>query len=227
MAIQVEPPKAPEKKPRHKQTQTQTQTQPHGATLPPPQSRRFWPPSDVGVLPTMSSRDKSLGPELSLTTAAPSPQLTPGNISPLRLVTSPLTRSPRSSGGSTPSPAHSPVLPPPRRQSPLQQQSSLRSPSMPQKPTLMPMLQTKLLRPHVRRFSADGSSSTNVSPPSSVSPLSPPDQPPLNSPMRKGSRVWDPARGVELFKRGSEEVLARFLKMGSWEEAPGHAPERA
>ncbi|KAJ7293144.1 glycogenin [Mycena rebaudengoi] len=30
--------------------------------------------------------------------------------------------------------------------------------------------------------------------------------------------VWDPARGVELFKRGSEEVLARFLKMGSWEE---------
>jgi len=30
--------------------------------------------------------------------------------------------------------------------------------------------------------------------------------------------VWDPARGVEIFKKGSEEVLSRFLKMGSWEE---------
>ncbi|KAF9454096.1 glycosyltransferase family 8 protein [Macrolepiota fuliginosa MF-IS2] len=57
------------------------------------------------------------------------------------------------------------------------------------------------------------------SPPSSVGPVSPPDdQPFTSSPIRKGTRVWDPARGVELFKRGSEEVLARFLKMGSWEE---------
>jgi hypothetical protein len=36
--------------------------------------------------------------------------------------------------------------------------------------------------------------------------------------MRKATRVWDPARGVDLFKRGSEEVLARFLKMGAWED---------
>ncbi|EIW87045.1 glycosyltransferase family 8 protein [Coniophora puteana RWD-64-598 SS2] len=35
---------------------------------------------------------------------------------------------------------------------------------------------------------------------------------------RKPSRVFDPARGVDVFKRGSEEVLARFLKMGSWGE---------
>jgi glycogenin len=53
---------------------------------------------------------------------------------------------------------------------------------------------------------------------SSLSPLSPPDGQPISSPLRKAGRVWDPARGVELFKRGSEEVLARFLKMGSWEE---------
>lgn len=33
-------------------------------------------------------------------------------------------------------------------------------------------------------------------------------------PFRVGGRVFDPARGVEIFKRGSEEVLARFLKMG-------------
>lgn len=36
--------------------------------------------------------------------------------------------------------------------------------------------------------------------------------------VRKGSRVWDPARGIETFKRGSEEVLAKFVKIGSWEE---------
>ncbi|KAJ8597617.1 nucleotide-diphospho-sugar transferase [Rhizopogon salebrosus TDB-379] len=36
---------------------------------------------------------------------------------------------------------------------------------------------------------------------------------------RRASRVWDPSRGVELFKRGSEEVLARFLKISSREES--------
>ena len=35
---------------------------------------------------------------------------------------------------------------------------------------------------------------------------------------RKNGRVFDPARGVDLFKRSSEEVLARFLRMGSFEE---------
>ncbi|KAI0347772.1 hypothetical protein BDW22DRAFT_1349839 [Trametopsis cervina] len=35
---------------------------------------------------------------------------------------------------------------------------------------------------------------------------------------RRGSRVWDPARGVDVFKRGSEEVLARFLRMGSFDD---------
>lgn len=56
------------------------------------------------------------------------------------------------------------------------------------------------------------------SPASSFGPLSPVDVHAPLSPIRKGTRVWDPARGVDLFKRGSEEVLARFLKMGSWEE---------
>ncbi|KAK2461564.1 hypothetical protein APHAL10511_006027 [Amanita phalloides] len=59
--------------------------------------------------------------------------------------------------------------------------------------------------------------SSLASPASSAPPLSPADGPVAHSPSRKGGRVWDPARGVELFKRGSEEVLARFLKMGSWE----------
>ncbi|KAJ3907252.1 hypothetical protein F5879DRAFT_555034, partial [Lentinula edodes] len=35
---------------------------------------------------------------------------------------------------------------------------------------------------------------------------------------RKSGRVFDPARGVKLFKRGLAEVLARFLKMSSREE---------
>ncbi|TFK30886.1 hypothetical protein FA15DRAFT_37011 [Coprinopsis marcescibilis] len=38
-----------------------------------------------------------------------------------------------------------------------------------------------------------------------------------NGQPKAGGRVWDPARGVEIFKRGSEEVLARFLRMGNWE----------
>lgn len=42
---------------------------------------------------------------------------------------------------------------------------------------------------------------------------------PPSSHVRKGSRVWDPARGVETFKRGSEEVLTKFMRIGSWEGA--------
>ncbi|KAL0566519.1 glycogenin glucosyltransferase [Marasmius crinis-equi] len=70
-----------------------------------------------------------------------------------------------------------------------------------------------------REVSNDGSSWA-TSPPSSIGPISPRDDVSLTSPQRKGGRVWDPARGVDLFKRGSEEVLARFLKMGSWDESP-------
>ncbi|KAF8640611.1 hypothetical protein AX17_000272 [Amanita inopinata Kibby_2008] len=62
------------------------------------------------------------------------------------------------------------------------------------------------------------------SPLSSGPPVSPTDVPTGHSPLRKGGRVWDPARGVELFKRGSEEVLARFLKMGSWEDEASRSP---
>ena len=73
-----------------------------------------------------------------------------------------------------------------------------------------------------RQLSNDPSVS---SPASSIGPLSPSPVSVL-SPMRKPGRVWDPARGVELFKRGSEEVLARFLKMGSWEEEGGGLAQR-
>ncbi|KAG1775418.1 hypothetical protein EV702DRAFT_1030817 [Suillus placidus] len=53
---------------------------------------------------------------------------------------------------------------------------------------------------------------------SSLGSASPAEGRPPSTPCR-ASRVWDPARGVELFKRGSEEVLARFLKISSREES--------
>jgi glycogenin glucosyltransferase len=59
------------------------------------------------------------------------------------------------------------------------------------------------------------SSDTASSPSSAGPPLSPVDSRPIR---RAGGRVWDPARGVEIFKKGSEEVLSRFLKLGSWED---------
>ena len=44
-----------------------------------------------------------------------------------------------------------------------------------------------------------------------------------------GSGAWDPARGVEIFQKRSEEVLARFLKMGTWEEEekPEESPSQS
>ncbi|TFY83542.1 hypothetical protein EWM64_g456 [Hericium alpestre] len=73
--------------------------------------------------------------------------------------------------------------------------------------------------PRQRTVSSD-TMSTSPSPSSAGLPPSPKDVPaPLSPPVRKAAaRVWDPARGVDVFKRGSEEVLARFLRMGSWEE---------
>jgi hypothetical protein len=52
---------------------------------------------------------------------------------------------------------------------------------------------------------------------SSAGPSSPVDGSPIVA-HRKPGRVWDPARGVDIFKRDSEEVLSRFLKMGSFED---------
>lgn len=81
----------------------------------------------------------------------------------------------------------------------------------------------KSLSPMTHKFSIISRQPSNDSsvgsPASSIGPLSPTDGQSVLSPMRKTGRVWDPARGVELFKRGSEEVLARFLKMGSWDES--------
>ena len=55
-----------------------------------------------------------------------------------------------------------------------------------------------------------------LSPATSASLITPESTPIMTT--RKNGRVFDPARGVDLFKRSSEEVLARFLRMGSFEE---------
>ncbi|KAI0068145.1 hypothetical protein BV25DRAFT_1911162 [Artomyces pyxidatus] len=68
------------------------------------------------------------------------------------------------------------------------------------------------------------SSDTTSSPSSAGPPVSPGDLQLQTPPPRKvAGRVWDPARGVDIFKKGSEEVLARFLRMGSWEEEAASA----
>ncbi|EIW64301.1 uncharacterized protein TRAVEDRAFT_68143 [Trametes versicolor FP-101664 SS1] len=59
-----------------------------------------------------------------------------------------------------------------------------------------------------------------ASSPSTQGPVETPEGTPVlgTIPLRKGGRVWDPARGVDVFKRSSEEVLARFLRTGSFDE---------
>lgn len=143
----------------------------------------------LAPLPAATVGELSIGPDLSMTTAMPSPAEQPDVHSPREFIFP--TSSPKAL--------------------PIQGQLSTPSPKSIVKPTI------HTTPPNASSRKLSNESSSVASPPSSVGPLSPPDGQPI-SPVRKGGRVWDPARGVELFKRGSEEVLARFLKMGSWEE---------
>jgi glycogenin glucosyltransferase len=52
-----------------------------------------------------------------------------------------------------------------------------------------------------------------------------PPSPEMASPPVKSTRVWDPARGVDIFKKGSEEVLSRFLRMGSFDDGSATPPQ--
>ncbi|KAJ3497558.1 hypothetical protein NMY22_g19686 [Coprinellus aureogranulatus] len=85
-------------------------------------------------------------------------------------------------------------------------------------------LSPKMSHPVSRNASNDSSVTSPAESSGAQTPLA---DGPANGPMRASGRVWDPARGVEIFKRGSEEVLARFLRMGSWENDPAsscHVP---
>jgi glycogenin len=91
------------------------------------------------------------------------------------------------------------------------QDSPIQSPDQhmtpPSKPTIPPMPSL------IQRIGDENETSPGASPISSAGPLSPIDvRYPIGLPQRKGGRVWDPARGVDVIKRTSEEVLARFLR---------------
>ncbi|EGN93162.1 glycosyltransferase family 8 protein [Serpula lacrymans var. lacrymans S7.3] len=101
------------------------------------------------------------------------------------------------------------------------------SPSRASAPTIVTTPRAKALATSTPSPS-DRQGSNEASPLSSAGPVSPPEGEPFASPSsvgsgRKAGRVWDPARGVEVFKRSSEEVLAKFLKMGSWEDSATRA----
>ncbi|KAG2044464.1 hypothetical protein BDR03DRAFT_1004775 [Suillus americanus] len=99
--------------------------------------------------------------------------------------------------------------------------SSVYSAMMGSRETLLPPQTPGEMMPRAERsttpspLSSPSRLSSNESPSSSsLGPVSPAK----GRSASRASRVWDPARGVELFKRGSEEVLARFLKISSRED---------
>ncbi|KAI0375171.1 hypothetical protein BV20DRAFT_1048350 [Pilatotrama ljubarskyi] len=133
----------------------------------------------------------------------PSPRATmsPRRLSSAQMPTSKLAGSPKSG---TPKPA-SPVV------GPLATSSPRQSPKL-----------TRLASPFSPPLQRTSSNDTAIaSSPSTQGPLETPENTPIMGPVRKGGRVWDPARGVDVFKRSSEEVLARFLRSGSFDEDEG------
>lgn len=189
-------------------------------------SKRHWAPATGAsvVAPTTTKEVTHGGHDFSVNTLSQkskSPSVSPTPLSPLRssrefialaiasgtktaAKAPPLVRTSDSSTSIT-MPSGNAVMPPPVIVS-----ASHIAP--PPTSTMSPKISTA---PMARRSSNDSSLG---SPASSIGPVSPAEGHPVVSPMRKATRVWDPARGVDLFKRGSEEVLARFLKMGAWED---------
>ena len=101
------------------------------------------------------------------------------------------------------------------------------SPSPPRRASIIAPRPILPLLPVLRTISSETNTSLTslASPPSSTGPVSPQDGYPIALPVKKVGRVWDPARGIELFKRSSEEVLARFLKMGSFDDDTASAQQ--
>ena len=187
-------------------------------------SKKHWVPTGTGVLPLAVTRDVSSSSSSdNVLFAAESMQKSPSvspTLRPHRDFAGPVALVPKTKGDP---PAYSPksllsrtttpssVTPVPS--SVIQTQSATQPAPLVKSPPPKSSIIT-------RQPSIDPSVGSPVS---FVGPLSPSPVSVL-SPTRKPGRVWDPARGVELFKRGSEEVLARFLKMGSWEEENGSPP---
>ena len=213
--VQVDPPPKPERD-RHSTKRLTLSGKRHWApttgstTLPPTMTRDVSSSSSDNAIFAAAAAATEKSPSVSPTrshrnfVAAPSPIPSPATA-PLKLrmkpdvpasLFSPLLRRMSNASSATPiNVAQAAPLP-----------STVKSPSPP------------LAAPAILSRQPSNESSI-ASPASSIGPISPTDvSVSVLSATRKTGRVWDPARGVELFKRGSEEVLARFLKMGSWEE---------
>ncbi|KAI0296247.1 hypothetical protein BC826DRAFT_1006072 [Russula brevipes] len=168
----------------------------------PPRSRET---SFSGHSPALAAKQREFPPSLVAVPGSQDPVMTSftsdiPKLSPLGSPTglrSPRYASPRGSSTNLAESTPRPVL-----------YKSTQRPSTPQRGGELQRLPTASIS---RTLSSD----TASSPSSAGPPVSPEDARPAR---RMGGRVWDPARRVEVFKRGSEEVLSRFLRMGSWEE---------
>ena len=89
--------------------------------------------------------------------------------------------------------------------------------------TLSPVRQRVLspLTTSIRSVPALARSASNETALSSS--VGPPSPDTASTPV-KSTRVWDPARGVDIFKKGSEEVLSRFLRMGPFDDGSATPP---
>ena len=166
--------------------------------------RTYSPPSIMspkrGPSPPKIASPKPLSPPKVPSPRVPSSPRTV--MSPRRLSG---TQVPTSKLAGSPKPPGSPALGPSASSSPRQ------SPKL-----------TKLSSPFSPPLHRMSSNDTMVtSSPSTTGPVETPEGTPILGPTRKGGRVWDPARGVDVFKRSSEEVLARFLRTGSFDEDDG------
>jgi glycogenin glucosyltransferase len=133
---------------------------------------------------------------LSRPVAAGSPPL----LRSPRMLISPHSYSPQKGNTPVMSPNYSPVQTPRRR-------SSLSSPMKERGLSPLTPLTIRTVPGLARSASNETALSSSVGPPSPDTAMSP-----------RSTRVWDPARGVDIFKKGSEEVLSRFLRMGSFDE---------
>ncbi|KAI0830481.1 hypothetical protein BC628DRAFT_1530962 [Trametes gibbosa] len=202
---------------------TPTATQPSMGVMPFPSSasptglrspqvlgspRTYSPPKAASPV-HIPSPSKLMSPKILSPPKAPSPKgplspratMSPRRLSSAQMPTSRLSGSPRPS---SPKPA-SPVV------------GLSSTPSPRQSPKL-----ARLISPFSPPLHRTSSTDTAVpSSPSTQGPVETPENTPVLAP-RQGGRVWDPARGVDVFKRSSEEVLARFLRSGSFDSDDGH-----
>ncbi|KAF7793378.1 hypothetical protein EIP86_004490 [Pleurotus ostreatoroseus] len=196
-------------------------------------SPRTYSPPQVKSPPAVMSPPRVPTPKALSPLQATSPVKVPSPLgSPHRVLSPPLTQPGMTQTIHSPRPSASPrqVMSPRRTSISSVQTSRTTSPvvgtgarAQQQQNTPSPKLTrlsplTAIQSPALQR-SISAETATTPSPSSTHDSLITPEGTPILP--RKSGRVWDPARGVDVFKRGSEEVLARFLRMGSFDEEEG------